>query len=435
MDIIVIGGGIVGLATSYWLARDGHRLTVIDAAASVGEGASFANGGQLSYDYVAPLASPAVLASLPRWLLSPGSPVKFRPSLTGGQLSWALSFLAACSRRRSRETTERLLALASFSRKALDELTAREGLAFAHRRNGKIVFYSTAAGLAGAVRQHGLQAELGSRQQLLSRDECIDLEPALRAAAGRIQGAIYTPSEELGDCLLLCQELRRVLERPPYRVQFHLGTAVEALLGERHRMRGVRLAGTVLEADLYVLAAGHRSRALARTLGLSLPLYPIRGYSISPALVENALAPEKSITDYEQRIVYARIGERLRVAGFADILPAAAAIEGRRVAALARATGQLFPGTCDLGDLKPWVGDRPATPGGVPIIGGVGWTNLLVNVGQGALGFTLAAGSGRMLADIVAGRRAELEQRDFALPEALPAEIAGASGRIRGEGI
>lgn len=413
MRIIVIGAGIVGLASAYWLARDGHRITVIDRATAVGDGASFANGGQLSYDYVAPLASPAVLASLPGWLLRPDSPVRFRPSARGGQLAWAVSFLAACTGHRSRITTERLLALARFSRSALDEMAARENIAFAHRRNGKIIFYSTEASFAAAARQYEMQAGLGSRQIKLSRDECIDLEPALAGAADRIRGAVHTPSEELGDCLLLCRALQRLLACTPFDVQFRLGTAVTRLVASGSRIDAVCIGTETLEADLYVLAAGSGSHALAGALGLALALYPIRGYSISPAVADFGRVPDKSVTDYAQRIVYARIDGTLRVAGFADIVPPTAAVDSGRIAALAEATSRLFPKACDLTRLAPWAGGRPATPTGVPIIGRTRFANLLVNVGQGALGFTLAAGSGRLLADTVAGRGTALDMRDF----------------------
>ncbi len=418
MKIVVVGAGIVGLSTAYWLARDGHRITVVDRAASVAQGASFANGGQLSYSYVAPLAGPSVLRSLPRWLTSPGSPIKYRPGLDLGQLSWSLSFLLACTGARNRVTTQRLLALAAHSREALDELVAREQIAFAHRQNGKIVFYSTRSSFLSAERQHALQEQLGSRQRVLTCAECLDLEPALAAAADRMVGAVYTPSEELGDCRLLCEELQRVLAQPQYGVDFLLGTEVIGLAGAGQRISGLCLATRMIEADLYVLCSGADSRRLAATAGFHLPLYPIRGYSISVPILDAAAAPDKSITDYENRIVYARIGGMLRAAGFADIVAAGSAIDAGRIAALTKAVGTLFPGSCALNELSSWAGARPATPTGVPIIGHTRWDNLLVNVGHGALGFTLAAGSGRMLADIVMGRQAGVDADDFALPTA-----------------
>jgi D-amino-acid dehydrogenase len=418
MKIIVIGAGIVGLATTYWLARDGHSLMVVDRAPAVGEGASFANGGQLSYDYVAPLADPSVLAKLPSWLISGNSPVKFRPAADPGQYVWMLSFLMACTAGRSRATTESLLALAHFSRQALDELIELENIEFLHRRSGKIVFYSDGSSFRRAVRQQLLQAELGTRQMVLSRDECIDLEPSLAQSANRIVGAIYTPTEELGDCRLTCEALRQVLERPPYRVEFRLSSQVFELIAKDNRLVGIRIPEGVLEADIFVLSAGIGSRSLAKNLGLHLPLYPIRGYSISTPIVDSHLAPQRSITDYDRRIVFAPIGEIVRAAGFADIVTPSAPIDNGRIAALRRAVEDLFPGACRLTEIKPWTGSRPATPSGSPIIGPTRWRNLFVNVGQGALGYTLAAGSGRMLADIIAGRGASVNEVGFALTAA-----------------
>lgn len=416
MKIIVIGAGIVGLSTAYWLARDGHAVTVIDRADAVGQGASFANGGQLSYSYVAPLASPSVLRQLPKWLLGSNSPIKFRPTAGLGQLRWVLSFLMACTDRRSRATTEILLSLAELSRRALDELIERERIAFNHRRNGKIVFYSTRASLDAALRQHAIQAELGSCQTVLGREECLDLEPSLASAADRLVGAIYTPSEEVGDCLLLCEELRRVLEQAPYHVEFRLHAEVRELVGDRRRVRAVRFSGETVEADLYAVCAGSDSRRLLLKFGLALPVYPIRGYSLSAAVENPAAAPVRSITDHENRIVYACIGDILRVAGFADIVSGGAPPDAGRMAALSQAVATLFPDIGALADPHPWVGSRPATPTSVPVIGFTHCSNLLVNVGQGSLGFTLGSGSGRMMADIVAGRRAGVNESDFALP-------------------
>jgi D-amino-acid dehydrogenase len=416
LRIIVVGAGIVGLSSAYWLARDGHRVTVVDRATSVGQGASFANGGQLSYSYVAPLAGPGVLRNLPRWLTNPNSPVKFRPVLDPGQLLWALSFVRACTDRRSRATSVRLLALAGHSRTALHDMIARESLAFAHRRNGKIVFYSTKSTFMGGVRQQALQAEIGSLQTVLTRDECLDIEPSLAAAACRIVGAVYTPSEEVGDCRLLCEELRRALSLPSYGVEFLLGAEVLGFSNAGRRVGGLSLADRRMEADLYVLCAGADSRRLAKTAGLHLPLYPVRGYSISMPIRDAASVPDKSVTDYENRIVYARVGGVLRAAGFADIEGAGAVLDAGRITTLAKAVGKLFPGSCVLDDLSPWVGARPATPTGVPIIGRSRRSNLLVNVGHGALGFTLGAGSGRMLADIVGDRHPGIDANDFAPP-------------------
>lgn len=419
MKIAIVGAGVIGLSTAYWLARDGHEIVLVDRNPQVAQEASFANGGQLSYSYVAPLAAPSVLWKLPKWLLQADSPVKFRPAANFDQLLWTLSFLLACSSRRSRRTTETLLSLAEYSRQALHDCIETEKLEFAHRRNGKIVFFSNLASLHSARKQVDIQAPLGRPQTILGKSDCVDVEPALKAAADRIVGGVYTPSEEAGDCHLLCRELSRVLSGPSYRVGMRLGvTAVEFVHANRSIL-GLSLGRDMVEADLYVVCSGSDSRRLVSKLGIRLPLCPIRGYSISPDIRDATAAPSKSITDFDRRIVYARLGGTLRVAGFAEIVSDDAPVDGDRIERLRREVEDLFPGACTLDRLHPWAGKRPATPTGLPIIGGTSHRNLLVNVGQGALGFTLSSGSGKVLADIVAGRRTclDLDEHGSVLPQ------------------
>ena len=303
MKVIVIGAGIVGLSTAYWLARDGHAVTVVDRAESVGQGASFANGGQLSYSYVAPLASPSVLRDLPRWLLGSGSPIKFRPAAELGQLSWVMSFLMACTDRRSRATTEILLSLAEFSRQALHELIERETIAFDHRRNGKIVFYST----RGEPRQRD-SAAAPSRPSSAADKPCW-------AATNASISSRRSPPLPIGWSGRSIRRRRRSViagccatssdvcsRSAPYQVAFRLGTEVRELIGDRRRVRGARLAEETIEADLYMICAGSESRRLLRKFGVALPVYPIRGYSISAEILDPAAAaPDKSITDHENR--------------------------------------------------------------------------------------------------------------------------------------
>lgn len=400
MHIAVVGAGIIGLSTAYWLARDGHNVTVIERHAQVGRGASHANGGQLSYSYVAPFAGAATLISIPGWLANREGPVRFRPSLELAQWRWIAGFVRACTAACSRATTEKLLKLAFFSRDSLRDMMSREQLSFEHRPNGKLVFYSSRASLANAVEQMRLQAQLGCMQTALSADECIALEPALRSVANRLVGGIFTPSDEAGDCRKLCEELHRVLSGPRYKVRFELSCGVDRLLFAKDRIVGMRTSNGLVDADLYVLCNGLESRSLLRTANHNVPLYPITGYSVSPSIVDRSLAPAHSITDYQKKIVYAPLGPELRVAGFADISRVGRP-DGSRLALLVREVGEVFPGACSLERVRPWVGSRPATPSGAPIVGRIGYTNLLVNVGHGALGFTLAAGSGHLIANMV----------------------------------
>ena len=412
MKIIVLGAGIVGMASAWWLARDGHDVTVVDREAEVGRGTSFANGAQLSYSYVAPMASRAVLASLPKYLLGRNSPVRFVPSADPDQWRWILRFLRACNADTAGTNTARLLALSFLSRDALHEMMAVAPLRFHHRRNGKLVVQSSRQGMADAEAQLRLQAAFGCEQEALGAAECLALEPGLESIADRLVGGIYTPSEEVGDCRMLCEELRRALTP---QVRFALGTDVRRLRVERTRVVGLETASGAMEADLYVLAAGIGSQLLGRDAGLRLPVQPIRGYSITAQIRNGNLAPIRSITDIARKTVFAPVGDTLRLAGFAEIGGRGATIPPARIAALVETLSTTFPGACALDDVAPWSGYRPSTPTDVPVIGRSKLDNLALNLGHGSLGFTLSAGSGRLLADIVAGRKPAIEPADYAL--------------------
>ncbi|MFT7721227.1 MAG: D-amino acid dehydrogenase [Roseateles sp.] len=416
MRIIVIGAGIVGLASAWFLARDGHAVTVVDQETEVGRGASFANGGQLSYSYVAPMAAPSVLRGLPGYLLRANSPVRFQPSADPAQWTWLLRFLRACNAGAGAIATAKLLALSFHSRDMLHEMIGATGIAFHHRRNGKLVVQSSLAAQREAELQMRLQATMGCVQEALTAAECVALEPALASLRGRLVGGIHTPSEEVGDCRMLCLGLERVLAAAPHGVTFALGTRVEGMAMTGGRVAALRTSLGPMEADLYVLAAGAGSRGLGRWAALSLPVQAVRGYSISARVRDGHAPPERSITDTARKTVYAPIGGHMRVAGFAEVTAGTPEMRPGRVAALIATLQATFPGLCDVEDVQPWSGLRPATPTGLPVIGPSRVANLMLNVGQGALGFTLAAGSGRLLADLVAGRPPALRATDYAAP-------------------
>lgn len=411
LKIIVVGAGIVGLATAWWLAQDGHAVTVIDRAPGPGLGTSFANGAQLSYSYVAPMASPATLRALPGYLLSGSSPVRFRPSRDPAQWRWLVGFLRACNADAAALGTAKLLALSFHSRDMLAAMLARTPVQFHHRRNGKLVVFSSEAGMAGAVAQMRLQATMGCEQQALNADEVLDIEPALAPIAHRLTGGILTPSDEVGDCHMLCLGLRDALAAPPFGVKFNFATELLGFDTDGSRIVRLRTGAGALEADLYVLAAGLASGGF----GLRVPLQPIRGYSITVPLAGGNAGPVRSITDIARKTVYAPLGAAIRVAGFAEIDGRGAAIRHDRIATLAKNLDATFPRACDLGQIEPWAGLRPATPTDVPVIGRSRLSNLMLNCGHGSLGFTLAAGSGRLLADLVAGREPVVVSEHYAL--------------------
>lgn len=404
MQVCVLGAGIVGLATAYELQQRGLQVTVIDQA-QPGMGASGGNGAQLSYSYVQPLADASIWRQLPRLLLSPSSPLKLRPQWDTHQWHWGLAFLRACNRHTSERSTERLLALAALSRHGLEAMLQAESIDCDFSRTGKLVLYDTPAGLAAAQRQMELQRAWGSQQQAVSATRCAEIEPALHHYQSRIAGAIYTPSECAADCLKLCQGLQAVLAARG--VRFLLGAQVRGFVRQGRRIAAVQTSAGAVEAQQFVLALGSHSHAVARTLGLRLPVYPLKGYSITldttGANAAPGTVPRVNVTDAARKVVFARIGHRLRVAGMAELVGHDARIPPARIENLCNAARALFPGCSEFEELRPWTGMRPATPTGLPVVGphASGPDNLLLNTGHGSLGFTLAFGTAAQVAELL----------------------------------
>lgn len=416
MRIVVVGAGITGLCAAWYLSQDGHEITVVDRHAGPGEETSFANGAQLSYSYVAPLAGPGVLPKIPPWLLRRDSPLRFRPDLDVEQWRWLAEFVLACNRSQSEITTRRLLALSFHSRALMHEFVAADGagIDFGYAVNGKLVVFSDPAGFEAARRLLDYQRALGCEQDALDADACRAREPALAHPSSglgrRMVGAIHTPSEEVGDCYRFCVGMAGLLAARG--VRFEYGRMVTALRNDR-AMRRIDVVETdtgAIETDAVVLASGAASPALARPLGIRLPIYPLKGYSIT--VPSSAVAPTLSITDFKRKVVYAPLVEggarRLRIAGMADIAGRSNAIDPERLGQLVVEARNAFGGASanDFASdgLAPWAGLRPATPWGTPVLGPTRFANLFLDVGQGALGWTLGLASGQVVADCVAGR-------------------------------
>ncbi|CAG9179485.1 D-amino acid dehydrogenase [Cupriavidus pampae] len=432
MHVAIVGAGVVGMTTAWRLASEGHEVTVLERRDGPGEETSFANGGQLSYSYVAPLAGPGVLSKVPGWLLRRDSPMRFRPSADPAQWRWLLAFARACNAGTSDATTRKLLRLAFHSRDLMqafvhgDEARHEETLGhvpgggFDFARRGKLIVHRDAAAFDAARRLLDYQASLGCEQLALDRDACVALEPALERIRGEIAGAIHTPSEEVGDCHRFCVALARLLQGRPA-VQLRFGTRVTGLkragANGSTRVTGVHTADGDIDADAVVVAGGIGSVPLLRPTGVRPMLWPLKGYSITVPIADGMRAPHVSVTDFANKIVYARIGNTLRVAGMADLVRGGPTIDGERVAALAAQTHAVFGigGGIEAGQdaLQPWAGLRPATPSGLPLIGESRVRGLWLNLGHGALGFTLAMGSASLLADAMAGRESAMDARDF----------------------
>ena len=423
----IVGAGIVGCATAYALARDGWQVTLVDALDAPGQGASLANGAQLSYSYVEPLATPAALRALPGWLLSPSGPLRWRPRMEGAHLRWLAAFVRACRSAEVRRTTEALLALSFASRDTLHgwlrELPGAEPVLH-HARPGKLVIHRDARARAAVMRQLAWQRELGCRQRLVTADECIALEPAL-AAIGReaIAFGVWTEDEEVIDAAALARTLAQASG-----ATLRLGRRAVGFEMQGGTPHALMLQGDRIAVDHFIVTAGAASAALLRPLGVELPIEPIKGYSVTLPIVDSAAAPRASVTDQSRKMVFARLGEQLRVAGFAELTGFDLRIDGARIAALCAAVQENFPGACDLRHSQPWAGLRPATPTSRPLIGSTGLPKLWVNTGHGALGLTLAAGSAALLSRLMAAKPARIDARPYAPVTLRNAAMKSATG-------
>ncbi|MCH1880142.1 D-amino acid dehydrogenase [Alcaligenes ammonioxydans] len=413
MHVCIIGAGVIGMSTAFMLRQKGIKVTVLEAGPQVAGQTSFANGGQLSYSYVAPLADPGVFKDLPRWLLNKDSPLRFKPALSLQQWRWLLHFLKACRSDVVRRTTAQMLSLSYLSRDVLHDWQARFNLEFAHQRNGKLIVFRSPGPFEHAREQAQLQAELGSSQQVLEAAQVLELEPSLQALGSRLQGAIYTPSEEAGDACLFALALHERLQNDGD-YELRLNTPVQRFVMEGRDIRAVHTPQGEFQADQFVLASGMGTVSLLRQLGGRPLIYPLKGYSLSlPLEGLNQAVPAISVTDYEQRIVYARLGKVLRMAAMVDIGFEGLDIPAARMATLKQQVNGLFPGL-PLEQAQTWAGLRPATPSGKPVVGASKLAGRLwVNAGHGALGFTLACGSAAILAAHLTGEASPIDDAPF----------------------
>lgn len=397
-EIIVIGGGVVGLTSAWWLAEAGFRVRLVEREGQVGRMASYRNGGQLSYRYVAPLADAGVPLKALQWLFQRDGPLRFRPEADPRQWRWLLQFLRNCNADSNRRTTATLLRLGELSRAAMAELSPALPLSeFAWRDVGKLVVYRSRALFERAAAMAATDA------QVLSPAAAVAREPALASLQDALAGGIFNPGEAVADCHAFCLALElRLRAHPNFLGVIH--AEVRAMMVERGRVSELDTSAGAMGADHYVLAAGIDSRDLAASAGIHLPLYPLKGYSLTAPIRASDRPPDISVTDFERKVLYARIGGSLRVAAMVDLVGADLGIDRRRVQGLVRLAKQAMPGAADYDHVETWAGLRPATPGGAPIIGGTRYDNLWLNVGHGPLGFTFACGSAKILAASLRGQ-------------------------------
>jgi D-amino-acid dehydrogenase len=409
VKIIVLGAGVVGVTAAWYLAAAGHEVTVMERRDAPGLETSFANGGQISAGHAEPWAKPSVVPKILRWLGREDAPLLFRPRADWAQWKWGLRFLYECLPGRYERHSRILASLAAYSRECLRALRAEIGIRYDHLERGILQFATNGRDFEALVRQAEAVRSLGIRHEVKSAAECLALEPALEHSNDPVLGGVYDPNDESGDAYRFTQELARLAASRG--VLFRFGAAIQAIEAAGSEVTGIRLpSGERAVADIYVTSLGSYSPLLLKPLGVRIPVYPLKGYSITLPLGpgEASAAPTVSLTDEAFKIVISRLGNRLRAAGTAELTGYDTSVNPVRCAAIARRIRELFPGLGAITTVENWSGLRPATPNNVPVIGRTKFRNLYLNTGHGTLGWTLACGSGSVLADLISGRRPQV---------------------------
>ncbi|MGE5476725.1 MAG: D-amino acid dehydrogenase [Bacteroidales bacterium] len=413
MRVLVLGAGVVGTAAAWYLAKAGHEVTVVERQPAAGLETSFANGGQISPCHAEPWANPGVLPKVLKWLGRDDAPLLFRWGRWDPALwRWGLRFLANCPGPRAAVNMERTLRVAIYSRACLGELRAETGIAYDQRTLGILHVYRDGAEFERARAAAGLMAGWGLERAVKTVAECVAIEPALAPVAHQLAGGIHTPGDESGDAHKFTQALAALAAARG--VSFRHGVTVRALIRDGDHIAVADTDNGPLTADAFVLAAGSYSPLLARPLGLELPIVPAKGYSITLPATGPA-APVVSITDDEHKMVYSRLGDRLRCAGTAEMTGYDTRLTEARWQLIRRHAQELFPQAGDFAQAEPWTGLRPVTPDSVPLLGATPYRNLYLNTGHGTLGWTMACGSGRAVADLVSSRQPDIDMTGLGL--------------------
>jgi D-amino-acid dehydrogenase len=402
MRVLILGSGVIGTCSAWYLARAGFEVTVVDRQPAPGQETSFANAGQISPGYASPWAAPGVPLKALKWLFMRHAPLAIRPGLDPLQYLWLLQMLRNCTASRYAINKARMVRLSEYSRDCLDELRAETGLNYEGRQLGTMQVFRTQAQLDGADKDTAVLDQYGVPYELLDRAGIVRYEPALAGVVDQLSGALRLPNDETGDCELFT---RRLAERARAAgVEFRFGATVERFEHDGDRITGVRMDGQTERADRYVLALGSYSPRLLAPLGIRLPVYPLKGYSLTVPITDPAMAPTSTILDETYKVAVTRLGQRIRVGGMAEVAGFDLSLSPRRRATLEKVINDLYPQGGDVGRATFWTGLRPATPDGTPVVGATRLDNLYLNTGHGTLGWTMACGSGRYLADLMTGR-------------------------------
>ena len=419
MKTIVLGGGVIGVCTAYYLAKEGVEVTLLDGNDLVAEDTSFANAGQVSPGYSTPWAAPGIPLKAAKWLFQKHAPLSIKPDGTLFQLRWMTQMLLNCNAKSYAVNKERMMRLSEYSRDCLQQIRQDTGIRYEHRTGGTLQLFRTQDQVDAATKDISVLSQCGVPYELLDRDGVLKAEPGLKNARERIAGGLRLPNDETGDCNLFTKALAEIAKSMG--VKFRLGEKIAGLIKNGDKIVGVRLdnpAGEVLQADQYVMALGSYSRNMLLELGIDIPVYPLKGYSLTIPMLNADLAPVSTVLDETYKIAITRFDQRIRVGGMAELAGFDKTLNPKRRATLEMVVGQLFPGG-DIAQAEFWTGLRPMTPDGTPIVGATSYSNLHLNTGHGTLGWTMSCGSGHYLADLIVGKQPAIKQEGLSVQRYL----------------
>jgi len=419
MKVLVLGSGVVGVTSAYYLAQKGFDVTVIDRQPAVGLETSFANAGQISPGYAAPWAAPGVPMKALKWLFQRHSPLALKPDFSLWQLQWTFKLLQNCNANSYDRNKERMVRLAEYSRDCLGELRVNTDIAYEGRTQGTLQVFRTQKQLDAEAKDIAVLSRIGVPFEHLDPDGCARAEPALALVKDQLLGGLRLPHDETGDCQLFTANLAEKAKE--LGVKFRHNVSINHLFTRNNKLFGVEISTEVgtemLHADQYVVALGSYTRQLMKGLGLQIPVYPVKGYSLTVPVIDSAAAPISTVMDETYKVAITRFNDRIRVGGMAELAGFDLSLNPRRRETLEMVLGSLFPNGGDVSKSLFWTGLRPMTPDGTPIIGKASETydNVWLNTGHGTLGWTMACGSGQLLADLVANKRTAILSEDFAI--------------------
>ncbi|WP_342662544.1 D-amino acid dehydrogenase [Hahella ganghwensis] len=413
MKVMILGSGVIGVTSAWYLAKAGHEVTVVDRQPEAALETSFANAGQVSPGYSAPWAAPGVPLKAIKWMMQDLAPLRLSPTTDPSMYSWLFKMLMNCNEKSYRTNKARMLRVAEYSRDCLKNLRDELSLDYDQRTQGTLQLFRTQKQVDASLSDIAILEECGVTYEALDRDGCMKVEPGLRHVPSKFVGGLRLPGDETGDCFKFTQALAKACEEAG--VVFQYDTEIDGLLTTGDRIDGVRTSEGLLTADRYLVAMGSYSSLLLKTIGINAPIYPVKGYSITIPLVDEDKAPQSTVMDETFKIAITRLNDRIRVGGTAEICGYNLKMPADRQRNVNHSVSDLFPGAGDLSQASFWTGLRPMTPDGTPILGGSKFRNLFINSGHGTLGWTMSTGSAKYIADVISGHKPEISSEGLGI--------------------